>query len=148
WSGAHAGTMSISAPASCDPTLSWSQVDCFDGSLHGARAGSVQGFLERLRKAHQRMRTAGPLPGNGKGPPGGPQNFWVPFAAIETLSRRTKSLSGTPLPVTHPWLVEMPYSRHDCFWRGRTCYYPFVCAMGPIPTSCTCYRRTLARSGA
>src|SRR5262249_24916263 len=24
-----------------DPTLSWPQVDCFDGSLHGARAGSV-----------------------------------------------------------------------------------------------------------
>src|SRR5215471_5512135 len=41
---------------SIDPTLSWPQVDCFDGSLHGARAGSVQGFLERLRKAHQRMR--------------------------------------------------------------------------------------------
>src|SRR5262249_40516237 len=56
----------------------------------------------------------------------------------------TKSLSGTPLPVTHPWLVEMPYSRHDCFSRGRTCYHPFVCAMGPIPTSCTCYGPTLA----
>src|SRR5262249_22074952 len=38
-----------------DPTLSWPQVDCFDGSLHSARAGSVQGFLERLRE----KRTSG-----------------------------------------------------------------------------------------
>src|SRR5262249_11751706 len=71
---------------------------------------------------------------------GGPQNFWVPSAAIATVSRRTKSLFGTPLPVTHPWLVEMPYSRRDCFWRGRTCYHPFVHAIGshllpPVPVT-------------
>jgi hypothetical protein len=29
---------------------SWAQVDHIDGPLHGARAGSVQGFLERLTR--------------------------------------------------------------------------------------------------
>jgi len=33
-----------------DPTLPRAQVDHIDGSLHGARAGSVQGFLERLTR--------------------------------------------------------------------------------------------------
>src|SRR5262245_38008108 len=33
-----------------DSALSWAQVDHIDGPLHGARAGSVQGFLERLTR--------------------------------------------------------------------------------------------------
>src|SRR5262249_12948727 len=62
---------------------------------------------------------------------GGPQNFWVPSAAIATVSRRTQFALATAVPVTH--LGEMPYSRRDCSWRGRTSYHPFVCAIGPIP---------------
>ena len=34
-----------------DPTLSWPQVDCLDGSPHCACARSVQGFLEGLNVA-------------------------------------------------------------------------------------------------
>src|SRR5262249_23087419 len=71
-----------------DPTLSWPQVDRFDGSLHGARAGSVQGFLERLRKTHQRMRTARPLPATAKEPRGDPRIIWVPYSRLRPSFRR------------------------------------------------------------
>jgi hypothetical protein len=36
-----------------DPTPSGAQVDCFDGSLHGARVGSVQEFLEKNAPADE-----------------------------------------------------------------------------------------------
>src|SRR5262249_37845810 len=39
----------------------------------------ISGEIEKNAPADANGR---PFAGNGKGPPGGPQNFWVPFAAI------------------------------------------------------------------
>src|SRR5215472_17595728 len=89
-----------------DPTLSWPQVDCFDGSLHGARAGSVQGFLERLRKTHHRMRTAWPLPATAKDPRGDPRIIWVPYSRFRPIPSYAHGFHLLPpAPVTDElWL--------------------------------------------
>ena len=69
-----------------DPTLSWPQVDCLDGSLHGACAGSVQGFLERLTlNPNRRLLGADIAFKPGPRPPGHPRIFWVPIVAIQTI---------------------------------------------------------------
>src|SRR5262249_36060531 len=76
------------------------------------------GFLERLRKAHQRMRTAGPLPATAKDPRGDPRIIWVPYSRFRpSLRMRSGSHPLPPAPVTDElWPPQLPLFRTIQGW--------------------------------
>src|SRR5215831_14971497 len=81
-----------------DPTLSWPQVDCFDGSLHGARRIGlrISGEIEKNSPAgaHRKRRLS-----RSEDPLRWGKNKWVPSAAI---GGRPKTLRGLPESQARP----------------------------------------------